>query len=151
MQKIKFCVDAQLLHPRLLSDTLSLYLFLARWMHHLLDPQSSSSDVRRIPPANPPITFSALPEYFVEDIADFMLFLSRFSRQTIETTNVKPIIHLLVTFVASPTLLKNPYLRAKLVEVFCGVAQFPTTHGPGCPSLLPVFTRDPYLVSISLT
>jgi ubiquitin conjugation factor E4 B len=88
---------------------------------------------------------AALPEYFIEDMADFLLFLSRFGRNTIEGANVLPIMHLFVTLIANPNYLKNPYLRAKLVEVFCGIAYFQTAHGPGCPSLDEVFSKDPYL------
>ena len=76
-----------------------------------------------------------------------MLFLSRFSIDTMESMNVTPILHLFVTLVSATPYLNNPYLRAKLVEVFCGVAEFPTAHGPGCPSLSRALTSDAFVIS----
>jgi len=89
--------------------------------------------------------FAALPEYLIEDMADYMLFLSRFSIDTMDSCDVTPLIHLFVALVSSTHYLNNPYLRAKLVEVFCGVAEFPTAHGPGCPSLSAQLTSDPFV------
>lgn len=142
LMKIKLCVDAQLLHPEILAQTLSIYVFLAQWLRRLIDPYG-----RGPPLQNPPMEWAALPEYLVEDIADFVLFLCRFSLPTIDSTNVLPIINLFISLVRSPPYLCNPYLRAKLVEVFCGLARVQTAHGPGCPSLEPVFTRCPLLVN----
>ena len=92
-----------------------------------------------------PMEFAALPEYLIEDMADYMLFLSRFSIDTMDSCDVTPLIHLFVALVSSIHYLNNPYLRAKLVEVFCGVAEFPTAHGPGCPSLSAQLTSDPFV------
>ena len=94
---------------------------------------------------NIPMEFAALPEYLIEDMADYMLFLSRFSIDTMDSCDVTPLIHLFVALVSSTHYLNNPYLRAKLVEVFCGVAEFPTAHGPGCPSLSAQLTSDPFV------
>ena len=94
---------------------------------------------------NIPMEFAALPEYVIEDMADYMLFLSRFSIDTMDSCDVTPLVHLFVALVSSTHYLNNPYLRAKLVEVFCGVAEFPTAHGPGCPSLSAQLTSDPFV------
>merc|ERR1719272_1159362 len=64
LMKIKLCVDAQLLHPEFLAQTLSLYVFLAQWLKRLIDPHDT-----RTPLETPPLEYAALPEYFVEDIA----------------------------------------------------------------------------------
>jgi ubiquitin conjugation factor E4 B len=58
---------------------------------------------------------------------------------------VKPIVHLFVTIIASPKYLNNPYLRAKLVEVFCAIADFPTSHGAGSEKLRSVFKGDEFV------
>jgi hypothetical protein len=73
--KFKLCVDSQLLQPGLLRDSLSLYIFLARFMQHLIDP------TRKGPPLSDdvPIRYAALPEYLIEDMADMVLFLARFN------------------------------------------------------------------------
>ena len=118
---------------------------------HNLNSASSSSACYRWQSAlvgncgNIPMEFAALPEYLIEDMADYMLFLSRFSIDTMDSCDVTPLIHLFVALVSSTHYLNNPYLRAKLVEVFCGVAEFPTAHGPGCPSLSAQLTSDPFV------
>ena len=147
LMKVKLCVDAQLLHPRLLKDTLQLYVAVSRWLAALIDPAQRGEALTLPLCAAIPMEFAALPEYLIEDMADFLLFLSRFSIDTMESMDVTPILHLFVALVAATSYLNNPYLRAKLVEVFCGVAEFPTAHGPGCPSLSSKLTADAFVIA----
>jgi ubiquitin conjugation factor E4 B len=97
-------------------------------------------------PDEPPVAYRALPDYIIEDIAEFLLFTAHFHVSAIEKTNMLPIMHLFMALVANPKYLSNPYLRSKLVEVFCALAKFPTAHGDGAQSLVVVFERDPFLV-----
>jgi hypothetical protein len=116
--KVRLCADAQLMQPELLVDTLRLYVLMATWMRTLIDPSNSG------PPLAPqiPMEYASLPEYFIEDAADFLLFLSRFALETFEQVDCKPVLHLFTLLLSSKDYLLNPYLRAKLVETFCSLA-----------------------------
>lgn len=58
-----------------------------------------------------------LPEYIVEDMAETFLLIMRAAPRLLPQLNVSDFVRFAVVFVASPALIKNPYVRAKLVEV----------------------------------
>lgn len=116
--KVRLCVDAQLLQPELLAPSLQLYVLASRWMRSLLDPTGAGLPLS----SRIPMEFASLPEYFIEDIADYMLFLTRFALETIEQVDILPVMHLFVVLIASNAHMNNPYLRAKLVEVFVSLS-----------------------------
>ncbi|ORY77296.1 ubiquitin elongating factor core-domain-containing protein [Protomyces lactucae-debilis] len=69
-----------------------------------------------------------LPEYFVEDIAEFFVYVSRFTPKLLaSSTNTELVIFSLV-FLKSSNFIKNPYLKAKLVEVLYNGSR-PLRHG----------------------
>ncbi|XP_013180036.1 PREDICTED: ubiquitin conjugation factor E4 B-like [Papilio xuthus] len=61
--------------------------------------------------------FRATPEWYVEDIADFMLFAVQYVPQIVADYIEEPVVTWLLTAVCNSRLLKNPYLVAKIVEV----------------------------------
>ena len=61
--------------------------------------------------------FASLPEWIVDDIADFLLFgLQYFPLVVVEHMD-QNLMTFLLTAVCSPNQFKNPYLVSKLVEV----------------------------------
>lgn len=58
-----------------------------------------------------------LQEYFVEDIAEFLLYIGRYKPRVLEGARLEEIAMFLVVFLASPEYVRNPYLRSKLAEV----------------------------------
>ena len=67
LMKVKLCVDAQLLHPRLLKDSLALYVAVSRWMAWLIDPQHQGHSITLpLSSLSIPMEFAALPEYLIE-------------------------------------------------------------------------------------
>lgn len=121
--KVKLCVDAQLLQPSLLTQALSLYVMACKWMLSMIDPQAQGLPL----PAQLPMEFAALPEYLVEDASDLLLFLSRFAIDIVAGSDgrgvdITPMLRLFTTLIATPNYATNPYLRAKLVEVLCSLA-----------------------------
>lgn len=77
-----------------------------------------------------------LPEYFIEDVVDFYLFLVRyvvalfamtinnlnyslFSHQpeSLSVSGKKELVDFIIIFLSSTWYIKNPYLKAKLVTV----------------------------------
>jgi ubiquitin conjugation factor E4 B len=60
-----------------------------------------------------------LPEWIIEDIADFWLFVGKYGYETrVTQTNSKDeLVAFIVTFLKNPKYIKNPYLKAKFVEI----------------------------------
>jgi len=70
-------------------------------------------------PLNPeiPKSFAALPEFYIEDVAEFLLFIVQYSPQVLYEPCCQDIVTFLIVFICSQNYIRNPYLIAKLVEV----------------------------------
>ncbi|KJE97383.1 hypothetical protein, variant [Capsaspora owczarzaki ATCC 30864] len=99
--------------PDSLLHTLSFYSFVAQWLLKIVDPKNAGLP---LPEALPQV-FASLPEYFVEDIAEFLVFVTRMAPNVVDRISLDPLIRFIVTFIASVSYIRNPYLRAKLVEI----------------------------------
>ena len=57
-----------------------------------------------------------VPEFIVENVYDFIIFLRRFSEQTfaLPDLNLEPFMTLILIFMGNPNRMKNPHLRAHL-------------------------------------
>jgi ubiquitin conjugation factor E4 B len=65
-----------------------------------------------------PRLFSVVPEWIVENMADYFTFVCRFNPKILLfSTNMNPIITLFVLLLGSGRHLRNPYLRSKFAEV----------------------------------
>lgn len=119
----KLCADAGLLDPLLLSRCLGLYNLAAAVFLAVL--QSAPMDA----PALPKL-LAAYPEWYIEDIADFLLFVIQYQPQAVEAAEA-PLVQLLAQLLCAADRLGKPYLSAKLVEVlFCA-----TVAAGGCGQL----------------
>ena len=56
-------------------------------------------------------------EYFVEDMIEVLMYVSRFRPQVLEGIPMEELLLFFVTFMGSPAYIKNPYLRSRMVEV----------------------------------
>lgn len=71
----KACADAGLLDKNLLRRSLIFYTSVAEYLLSLMTNTPPHSVTPALPlPATAPPAFSALPEWYVEDIAEFLLF-----------------------------------------------------------------------------
>jgi hypothetical protein len=62
--------------------------------------------------------FSALPEFIVEGMADYFIFLCRENpKQLLLSSSMTPVIAFFVVFLGSGRHIRNPYLRSKFAEV----------------------------------
>ncbi|XP_075543042.1 ubiquitination factor E4B isoform X3 [Dermacentor variabilis] len=119
----KLCADAGLLDPLLLSRCLGLYNLAAAVFLAVL--QLAPVDT----PALPKL-LAAYPEWYIEDIADFLLFVIQYQPQAVEAAE-SPLVQLLAQLLCAADRLGKPYLSAKLVEVlFCA-----TVAAGGCGQL----------------
>lgn len=67
-------------------------------------------------PVDCPMVFASMPEHFVEDAMELLLFSSRIPR-ALDGVILDEFMSFIVMFMGSSLHIKNPYLRAKMVEV----------------------------------
>lgn len=76
-------------------------------------------------PAEAPPEFSALPEYFIEDIGLCFGFVGRYLPECIVTTQVDELVIFCTTFLRTSTYIKKPNLKSKLVEIlYYGISPY---------------------------
>ncbi|XP_066250043.1 ubiquitin conjugation factor E4 A [Euwallacea similis] len=66
-----------------------------------------------------PFTLKCIPEFLVENIVSYLVFLRRYSLRTFEESGydkMEPIMTFLLIFMGSPEHMKNPHVRARLAE-----------------------------------
>jgi len=114
--KSKACADIGLLDEQLFSRCLSFYSSCADHMLRLLDPVQPN--MPNLPlPQEPPLLFKLLPEWVVDDMADFLLFGLQFLPQVVSTYCSSTMVTWLQTMLCHTHYFANPYLASKLVEV----------------------------------
>jgi len=115
LTRSKACADAGLLDENLIRRCLMFYTSVAEFLLSLLtdNPLNPSLPLA----AEPPQLFSALPEWYVEDIAEFLLFALQFVPSVIANTMDQSMITWLLVATCSPQIIRNPYLVAKIIEV----------------------------------
>ncbi|XP_041952970.1 ubiquitin conjugation factor E4 B isoform X2 [Alosa pseudoharengus] len=113
--RAKACADAGLLDENLLRRCLQFYSMVIQLILRLVDPAYPNMTL----PLNPeiPKSFAALPEFYIEDVAEFLLFVVQYSPQVLYEPCTQDIVTFLIVFICSQNYIRNPYLIAKLVEV----------------------------------
>lgn len=75
LNKSKACADAGLIDKNLIRRSLIFYTSVTEFLLSVLTNTPPGSGTPKLPlPTNVPSLFSALPEWYVEDIAEFLLF-----------------------------------------------------------------------------
>lgn len=112
----KACYDIGNIHDTLLHNCLLHLSSVARFLLSIVTPSDDAEAMLPLP-QDVAETFSSLPEFFVEDIAQFLLFIIQYYPNIFEDFIPKDLVNLLVTFTCSAHYFNNPYIVAKLVEV----------------------------------
>ncbi|DAA21286.1 ubiquitin conjugation factor E4 B isoform X1 [Bos indicus] len=113
--RCKACADAGLLDESFLRRCLNFYGLLIQLLLRLLDP--AYPDVTLPLNSDVPKVFAALPEFYVEDVAEFLFFIVQYSPQVLYEPCTQDIVMFLVVMLCNQNYIRNPYLVAKLVEV----------------------------------
>ncbi|XP_068453629.1 ubiquitin conjugation factor E4 B isoform X1 [Clinocottus analis] len=113
--RAKACADVGLLDENFLRRCLQFYSTVIQLILRMVDPAYPNINL----PLHPeiPKSFAALPEFYIEDVAEFLLFVVQYSPQVLYEPCVQDIVTFLVVFICSQNYIRNPYLIAKLVEV----------------------------------
>ena len=126
LAKIRMCAEVSIMDDEFLTRCLAFYDKLCKFIIALAtgspgdgDGLSGSSFLRdgRLPEStNAPLALAALPEFYVEDIAEFLLFLANWKSDLMAQSNVD-VNNFLLLFICRAKWVSNPYLVAKLIEV----------------------------------
>lgn len=68
-------------------------------------------------PSEPEAVFASLPEWIVDDMADFTLFSLQYFPSVMANNFDQNLLTFVLTAVCTPAYFKNPYLVSKLIEV----------------------------------
>uniref|UniRef100_A0A8C5USW4 Ubiquitin conjugation factor E4 n=1 Tax=Microcebus murinus TaxID=30608 RepID=A0A8C5USW4_MICMU len=98
-----------------LRRCLNFYGLLIQLLLRILDP--AYPDITLPLNSDVPKVFAALPEFYVEDVAEFLFFIVQYSPQVLYEPCTQDIVMFLVVMLCNQNYIRNPYLVAKLVEV----------------------------------
>lgn len=116
MAQIKLTYDVYMMDKEQLS---SLVRFVAADASFLLTVLSTPPREQLLPlPLPPDHTFASLPEHTVEIISTVMLMAARYDMSVVDQNSefLESMVTFIVAAASSPLHVKNPYLRAKLIE-----------------------------------
>uniref|UniRef100_A0A1A9UJ04 Ubiquitin conjugation factor E4 B n=1 Tax=Glossina austeni TaxID=7395 RepID=A0A1A9UJ04_GLOAU len=120
LTRSKLCSEVCLLDPALLNACLFFYSTVCEYLLYQMEgrpiegPFMSKIPAQQLKPTD---IFSALPEWYIDDIAEFILFAMQHAANEVRHSIDHSILTWLLTCVCAPHLIKNPYVTAKLVEV----------------------------------
>lgn len=112
LAKAKVCADAGLLDQALLSRSLNFYnMVMGMLLRSVSDWNPSCSNAPTLPLSlEVPKAFAAYPEWYIEDMADFLLFTVQYIPQVVEQSSADELILFLIVFVCSANYVSSPYL-----------------------------------------
>ncbi|KAF3444825.1 hypothetical protein FNV43_RR14518 [Rhamnella rubrinervis] len=107
----KLCYEAQILRDgTLIQRALSFYRLMLVWLVGMV------GGFKMPLPSTCPTEFACMPEHFVEDALELIIFASRIPK-ALDGVLLDDFMNFIIMFMASPDYIRNPYLRAKMVEV----------------------------------
>lgn len=122
---ISYSYDAILCDEATQARSFAFLNLVASWLIRLVDSKHKyPQEMIQLPlkPLDSAEAYKNLPEYFVEDIAEFFLYVSRMIPNLLRTAPSTDLVIFSLVFLRSSAYIKNPYLKAKLVEIlFNGV------------------------------
>lgn len=120
LNRSKMCSEICLLDPKLITSCMYFYSTVCEFLLYQMEGRPIEGPfITQISPTQlkPTEAFSALPEWYIDDIAEFILFAMQHCPEALRNSIDHSIITWLLTCVCAPQCIKNPYVTAKLVEV----------------------------------
>jgi ubiquitin conjugation factor E4 B len=155
IQSQQLAYRVQLLDPELVFRYIGFTNFASTWLIRSVDPQGTHPNpVVELPlPKDVPMTFRVLPEFIIEDVVEFFLFVVRHSPESLDLSGKDELVIFALTFLTSTWYIKNPFLKAKINEaIFYGVLPYGNdrhgilghalnTHTVALKNLIPALTH----------
>ncbi|KAG2129448.1 ubiquitin elongating factor core-domain-containing protein [Suillus clintonianus] len=127
IQSQQLAYRVQLLDPDIVVRYIGFTSFVSTWLIRSVDPRGTHPNpVVDLPlPKDVPMTFRVLPEFIIEDVVEFFLFVVRHSPESLDLSGKDELVIFALTFLTSTWYIKNPFLKAKINEaVFYGVLPY---------------------------
>lgn len=112
MKDAKLALDVYLLSPALMESTFTLVLLMVNWLSRLLEGEETGTVQ----------LFKMLPEFLIEAVGEYVLFISRFKPEFWLTSplctrgGLDGLLAFMLQLLDRADLVKNPYIRAKFVD-----------------------------------
>ncbi|KAI8084119.1 ubiquitin elongating factor core-domain-containing protein [Gilbertella persicaria] len=121
MASFRLAYETMLLDPVFLTEALRFYDLVMAWLVRIVDPmhQHPWKKVQLPIPKQVPDVFAMLPEWIIEDIVEIFIFIGKYGYET-NVMREHPhdeLVTFIITFLRNANYVKNPYLKAKLVEI----------------------------------
>ncbi|KAG5338950.1 hypothetical protein C0989_005506 [Termitomyces sp. Mn162] len=157
IQQLAF--QTQLCDPEFTFRSVGFTIFLSTWVIRQVDPKKTHPNppAQILLPDEVPLSFRVLPEYIIEDIVEYFLFVVQTSPDKFEMTGKIELMTFVLTFLNCTWYIKNPFLKAKINDMFADClrgqrsnrreqALSSTTNlMPGIPFSLPHSTSFSYI------
>ncbi|KAF8978431.1 hypothetical protein BGZ46_006476 [Entomortierella lignicola] len=119
MLTFRLSLESQIMDPIILAHSFQFYNLVMSWLLRMVDPAHSypRTPVKLPLPEKPSDEFATLPEYIIEDVVEYFLFVLRHSPETVGSSTLNELITFTMVFLITPGYIKNPYLKAKLAEI----------------------------------
>ncbi|CEI90732.1 hypothetical protein RMCBS344292_05047 [Rhizopus microsporus] len=135
MTAYRLAYETMILDPSFLAEAIRFYDLVMAWLVRIVDPKHKHPwETVHLPlPEQVPENFAMLPEWIIEDIVEFYIFIGKhgYETQVMHQCPHDQLAAFILTFLRNTKYVKNPYLKAKLVEVLFFFT-FPIARGiPG--------------------
>ncbi|KAG2153094.1 ubiquitin elongating factor core-domain-containing protein [Suillus bovinus] len=155
IQSQQLAYRVQLLDPELVFRYIGFTSFASTWLIRSVDPRGTHPNpVVELPLSKDvPMTFRVLPEFIIEDVVEFFLFVVRHSPESLDLSGKDELVIFGLTFLTSTWYIKNPFLKAKINDaIFYGVLPYANdrhgilghtlnTHPVALKNLIPALTH----------
>ncbi|KAG1651915.1 Ubiquitin conjugation factor E4 B [Nymphon striatum] len=113
--KSKLCADAGLMDIALIHRTIQFYDLVILYLIQQVCPNPKRPSLPLS--AEVPMLFGALPDWVIEDLADFSLFVLQFMPAELNDNCSEDFITFLLLVICNPSYISNPYAVSKFVEI----------------------------------
>ena len=140
-------MNVMMLDNKFILTVTNFYITAAKWFIQKVDGEGKGLPL----PPTPPMHIATLPEHILEDIADFFSLsmsiypINTFIIKSSHSSNFDILYHLITLAIGSPSYVKNPYLRGKLMKILSSFIYYKTNHPDQYQLTLhahPVVSRD---------
>ena len=114
---IAYTVETCYKQDSLLAEVIAYYRLLSAYLLRLACPSAAAGGPPSLPLPEPaPMEFASLPEFYVEDLCVALTWVARARPDLVGTQRMDEYMLFFTVFMGSPSYVRNPYLRGKMVE-----------------------------------
>jgi len=117
MESIVLCMVTAVYDPKFLTEAMGFVRLVALWLVHVaLGGQQLSGNWFRSDASNPR-ELAVLPEHLVEDACEVLAAVGNAAPHLLDQGLTYDLMQFFCVFLGRPQLIRNPYLRSKMIDV----------------------------------